>query len=115
VRPQLLLLGAPYLDRALVEILLLAVLAGVLGSWIVLRRLAFVRAAQHVGLSLDEVRTALQNEEWRTGWDLSGIPAPIQEQFAKALARAAEVLAGGSAEGAQEELLIARSRFLPGA
>jgi manganese/iron transport system permease protein len=41
VRPQLLLLGAPYLDRALVEILLLAVLAGVLGSWIVLRRLAF--------------------------------------------------------------------------
>lgn len=63
----------------------------------------------------DEVRTALQNEEWRTGWDLSGIPAPIQEQFAKALARAAEVLAGGSAEGAQEELLIARSRFLPGA
>jgi hypothetical protein len=41
VRPQLLLLGAPYLDRALVEILLLAALAGVLGSWIVLRRLAF--------------------------------------------------------------------------
>jgi hypothetical protein len=63
----------------------------------------------------EEVRTALQNEEWRTGWDLSGIPAPIQEQFAEALARAAEVLAGGSAEGAQEELLIARSRFLPGA
>jgi len=32
---------APYLQRALVELLLLAVLAGVLGSWVVLRRLAF--------------------------------------------------------------------------
>ena len=32
---------APYMQRALVEILLLAVLAGVLGTWIVLRRLAF--------------------------------------------------------------------------
>jgi ABC-type Mn2+/Zn2+ transport system permease subunit len=32
---------APYLQRALVEVLLLAVLAGVLGTWIVLRRLAF--------------------------------------------------------------------------
>ena len=32
---------APYLQRALIEILLLAALAGVLGSWIVLRRLAF--------------------------------------------------------------------------
>lgn len=65
----------------------------------------------------DEVRTALQNEEWRTGWDLSGIPAPIQEQFAEALARAAEVLSGpdGSADAAQDALLIARSRFLPGA
>ena len=34
-------LSAPYMQRALVEILLLAVLAGVLGAWIVLRRLAF--------------------------------------------------------------------------
>ncbi len=32
---------APFMQRALVESLLLAVLAGVLGSWIVLRRLAF--------------------------------------------------------------------------
>jgi manganese/iron transport system permease protein len=32
---------APYMQRALVESLLLAALAGVLGSWIVLRRLAF--------------------------------------------------------------------------
>jgi hypothetical protein len=63
----------------------------------------------------EEVRTALANEEWRTGWDLSGIPAPIQEQFAEALARVAQALAGGSADAAQEELLIARSRFLPGA
>jgi manganese/iron transport system permease protein len=34
-------LEAPYFQRALIELLLLAVLAGVLGSWIVLRRLAF--------------------------------------------------------------------------
>ena len=33
--------SAPYMQRALVEILLLAVLAGALGAWIVLRRLAF--------------------------------------------------------------------------
>jgi ABC-type Mn2+/Zn2+ transport system permease subunit len=32
---------APFMARALVEVLLLAVLAGVLGTWIVLRRLAF--------------------------------------------------------------------------
>ena len=32
---------SPYLERALVEILLLASLAGTLGAWIVLRRLAF--------------------------------------------------------------------------
>jgi manganese/iron transport system permease protein len=32
---------APYMQRALLEALMLAVLAGVLGSWIVLRRLAF--------------------------------------------------------------------------
>ena len=36
-----LILEAPYVQRALVELALLAVLAGVLGSWIVLRRLAF--------------------------------------------------------------------------
>ena len=34
-------LGAPYIQRALLEMLLLAVPAGLLGSWIVLRRLAF--------------------------------------------------------------------------
>jgi ABC-type Mn2+/Zn2+ transport system permease subunit len=34
-------LSAPYFQRALAELLLLAMLAGVLGSWIVLRRLAF--------------------------------------------------------------------------
>ena len=32
---------APYLQRAVLEIALLAVPAGLLGSWIVLRRLAF--------------------------------------------------------------------------
>jgi ABC-type Mn2+/Zn2+ transport system permease subunit len=34
-------LSAPYIQRGLVEVLLLAVLAGVLGTWIVLRRLPF--------------------------------------------------------------------------
>ena len=34
-------LGAPYIQRGIVEMLLLAVLAGVLGSWVVLRRLPF--------------------------------------------------------------------------
>ena len=34
-------LSAPYIQRGLVEVLLLAVIAGVLGTWIVLRRLPF--------------------------------------------------------------------------
>lgn len=34
-------LAAPYIQRGIVEVLLLAVLAGVLGTWIVLRRLPF--------------------------------------------------------------------------
>ncbi|MBE2315151.1 metal ABC transporter permease [Solirubrobacter sp. CPCC 204708] len=34
-------LAAPYIQRGLIEILLLAVIAGVLGTWIVLRRLPF--------------------------------------------------------------------------
>src|ERR687895_2162647 len=34
-------LDAPYIQRALLEMLLLAIPAGILGSWIVLRRLAF--------------------------------------------------------------------------
>ncbi len=34
-------LAAPYMQRALLEMLLLAIPAGLLGSWIVLRRLAF--------------------------------------------------------------------------
>ncbi len=36
-----LILDAPYVQRAIAELVLLAVLAGVLGSWIVLRRYAF--------------------------------------------------------------------------
>jgi ABC-type Mn2+/Zn2+ transport system permease subunit len=34
-------LGAPYIQRGLIEVLLLAILAGALGTWIVLRRLPF--------------------------------------------------------------------------
>ena len=49
-------LAAPYVQRALLEMLLLAVPAGVLGSWIVLRRLAFfahaVGSASFPGLVL---------------------------------------------------------------
>ena len=37
--------SAPYMQRALVEVLLLAVPAGALGTWIVLRRLAFLTHA----------------------------------------------------------------------
>jgi manganese/iron transport system permease protein len=33
--------GAPYIQRGVVEVLLLAVIAGVLGTWVVLRRLPF--------------------------------------------------------------------------
>jgi ABC-type Mn2+/Zn2+ transport system permease subunit len=49
-------LAAPYIQRALLEMLLLAIPAGVLGSWIVLRRLAFfahaVGSASFPGLVL---------------------------------------------------------------
>ena len=38
---EALILDAPYVQRAIAELALLAVLAGVLGSWVVLRRLAF--------------------------------------------------------------------------
>ncbi len=52
------LLGAPYLQRAVLEMALLAVLAGALGTWIVLRRLAFythaVGTATFPGLVLAE-------------------------------------------------------------
>jgi ABC-type Mn2+/Zn2+ transport system permease subunit len=41
VQPAALIVGIPYMERALLELALLAVLAGLLGSWIVLRRLAF--------------------------------------------------------------------------
>ena len=55
-------LGAPYVQRALVEMLLLAVPAGVLGSWIVLRRLAFfthaVGSASFPGLVLASAFTS---------------------------------------------------------
>jgi ABC-type Mn2+/Zn2+ transport system permease subunit len=34
-------LAAPYIQRGLIEVLLLAVIAGLLGTWVVLRRLPF--------------------------------------------------------------------------
>ena len=39
---QAVILGIPYMERALVELLLLAVLAGTLGSWIVLLSLIHI-------------------------------------------------------------------------
>ncbi|HEX2206446.1 MAG TPA: hypothetical protein VHG93_02130 [Longimicrobium sp.] len=63
-----------------------------------------------------DARAALEAEEWRA-LDLSGIPQPIVNQAQESLAAAAEALAepGVSPGEAEEALLIARSRFIPGA
>ena len=58
--------GPPFLQRATLELLLLALLAGVIGPWIVLRRLAFFSHAAGTGAFPGLVVAA--------AW---GIPAPI--------------------------------------
>ena len=65
---------------------------------------------------IHDARAALQAEEWRA-LNLSGIPQPIVNQAHESLAAAAEALAepNASPAEAEEALLIARSRFLPGA
>lgn len=65
---------------------------------------------------LRDARAALEAEEWRA-LNLSGIPQPIVNQAHESLADAAEALAEPNASpgAAEEALLIARSRFLPGA
>lgn len=64
---------------------------------------------------VNDARAALETEAWR-GLDLSGIPQPILNQLADSLDHAAEALAvpSGSVEAAEDALLVARSRFLPG-
>lgn len=65
---------------------------------------------------IHDARAALQAEEWRA-LNLSGIPQPIVNQAHESLTAAAEALAepNASPAEAEEALLIARSRFLPGA
>lgn len=65
---------------------------------------------------LNDARAALDAREWRT-LNLDGIPQPIRNQLYESLDAAAEALAEahGSPAGAEEALLLARSRFLPGA
>lgn len=65
---------------------------------------------------INDARAALEGETWRTPLNQSSIPRPILEQVRESLEHAAEALADpdGSGEGAEEALLLARSRFLPG-
>jgi hypothetical protein len=65
---------------------------------------------------IHDARAALQAEEWRA-LNLSGIPQPIVNQAHESLTTAAEALdePNASPAEAEEALLIARSRFLPGA
>jgi hypothetical protein len=65
---------------------------------------------------INDARAALEAEEWRT-LNLSGIPQPIVNQAHESLTAAAEALGepDGSTGEAEEALLIARSRFIPGA
>lgn len=78
-------------------------------SWID-RVLLDVRAGR-----INDARALLEGEEWRA-LSLEGIPPPIRNQLQDALYDAAAALAHphGSAEAAEEALLVARARFLPG-
>lgn len=66
---------------------------------------------------LADARAALEGETWRTAGTLEGIPRPIQEQVRESLDEAARALARpeGAADAAEAALLVARSRFMPGA
>ncbi len=66
---------------------------------------------------INDARAALEGETWRTERIETGIPRPILEQLRESLSHAAEALAHphGSVEEAEEALLQARSRFMPGA
>ena len=64
---------------------------------------------------VNDARALLESQEWRS-MDLSGIPGPIRNQMQESLEQAAEALGyeGGAPENAEEALLIARARFMPG-
>jgi hypothetical protein len=64
---------------------------------------------------VNDARALLEGEAWRA-LPLDGIPVPIRNQLQDALYDAAAALAHphGSAEAAEEALLVARARFLPG-
>ena len=64
---------------------------------------------------INDARAALEAETWRTESIESGIPRPILEQARESLTRAAEALAHTDGQRAEEALLQARSRFMPGA
>lgn len=64
---------------------------------------------------VNDARGALEGETWRTARIEDGIPRPILEQARESLSRAAGALADGSVGEAEEALLQARSRFMPGA
>ena len=65
---------------------------------------------------INDARAALESEEWRA-LNLSGIPQPILNQVRENLDEAAEALGhpAGSPEAAEQALLMARARFMPGA
>lgn len=62
------------------------------------------------------VRDALCGGGWRTGRDLSGIPAAVLERTERALAAACASLTGpdASVDAAEQAILLVRSHFLPG-
>jgi hypothetical protein len=64
---------------------------------------------------INDARASLEAETWRTERIEDGIPRPILEQARESLARAAQAVADGSVGEAEEALLQARSRFMPGA
>lgn len=65
---------------------------------------------------VNDARALLEGESWRA-LDLDGIPVPIRNQLHEGLEHAAGLLthADASPQSAEEALLVARARFLPGA
>lgn len=65
---------------------------------------------------INDAREALAGETWRTDRIEDGIPRPILEQARDRLTAAGHALSADRPElaDAEEALLMARSRFLPG-
>lgn len=64
---------------------------------------------------INDARALLQDDGWRA-LDMGGLPHPILNQLSAGLADAADALDEDRPDpgAAEEALLIARSRFLPG-